>query len=183
MKRLSVKEMSMVALFPAMMAATAGIAIPIGSYLPAVTLQTIFVFMAALLLGPRLGSLSMIIYVFMGAIGLPIFANHRGGFDVITGGHGGFIIGFIFSAYLVGFLKNINFLNKNIWNVFFVLVLGNVVIYMFGASYIAYLTSVGFFTTLATFSLYLVGDFLKILVVLYVYIRIRPHFTYEQGLI
>ena len=183
MSRLTVKEMSLVAIFPAMMAATAGIAIPIGSYLPAVTLQTIFVFMAALMLGPKLGSLSMIIYVFMGAIGLPVFANFRGGFDVIIGGYGGFIIGFIFSAYLVGFMKNVNFLNKKIWYIFIVLVLGNAVIYMFGASYIAYLTSVGLFTTLATFTPYLLGDLLKIIVVIYVYARIRPHFTYEGSLI
>lgn len=182
MSRLSVREMSLVAIFPAMMAATAGISIPLGN-LAAVSLQTIFVFMAALILGPRLGSLSMVIYVFMGAIGLPVFSNFRGGFDVITGGSGGFIIGFIFSAYLVGFMKNINFLNKKTWYIFLVLVLGNIIIYMFGASYIAYLTRVGFFTTLATFTPYLLGDLLKIIVVLYVYTRIRPHFTYEASLI
>ena len=178
MKRLSVREMSLVALFPAMMAATAGVSIPLGD-LPAVSLQTIFVFMAALLLGPRLGSLSMIVYVFMGIIGLPVFSNFRSGLGVITGGSGGFIIGFIFSAYLVGFMKNINFLNKKIWYIFLVLVLGNVVIYMFGASYISYLLNTSFLTTLATFSPYILGDLLKIIVVLYVYVRIRPHFTYE----
>ena len=178
MRKLTVKEMSLVAVFPAMMAATAGVSIPLGS-LPSVSLQTIFVFMAALLLGARLGSLSMIVYVAMGIIGLPVFSNFRGGFDVITGQSGGFIIGFIFSAYLVGFMKNVNFLNKKIWYLFSVLVIGNTVIYMFGASYIAYLLNTGFFTTLATFSPYIIGDILKILVVLYVYTRIRPHFTYE----
>ena len=179
MRRLTVKEMSLVAIFPAMMAATAGISIPLGS-LPAVSLQTIFVFMAALLLGPRLGSLSMIVYVMMGLIGLPVFSNFRGGLDVITGQSGGFIIGFIFSAYLIGFMKNINFLNKKIWYIFGILVIGNIVIYMFGASYIAYLINTSFLTTLATFSPYIAGDILKILVVLYVYSRIRPHFTYES---
>ncbi len=182
MRRLSVKEMSLVALFPAMMAATAGVSIPLGG-LPAVSLQTIFVFMAGLMLGPRLGSLSMIVYLSMGIIGLPVFANFRGGLDIITSGSGGFIIGFIFSAYLVGFMKNINFLNKKIWYIFLILVLGNVVIYMFGATYISYLLNTGFLTTLATFSQYIIGDLLKILVVLYVYHRIRPHLTYEAGLI
>lgn len=178
MNRLTVKEMSLVALFPAMMAATAGIAIPFGG-LPAITLQTIFVFMAALTLGPRLGSLSMIIYVFMGLIGLPVFANFRGGLGVITGGHGGFIIGFIFSAYLVGIMKNINFLNKLMGYRFLTLVLGNVVIYLFGASYIAYLTNTSLPSVLASFTQYLPGDFIKIIIVLYVHSRIRPHLSYE----
>ena len=178
MKRLTVKEMSLVAIFPAMMAATAGISIPLGS-LPAVSLQTIFVFMAALLLGPKLASLSMIIYVVMGIIGLPVFSNYRGGFDVIAGQSGGFIIGFVFSAYLVGFMKNVSFLNKNILYIFAILVAGNTVIYMFGAAYIAYLLNTGFFPTLATFIPYILGDLLKIIVVLYVYTRIRHHFTYE----
>ena len=182
MRRLTVKEMSLVAVFPAMMAATAGISIPLGG-LPSVSLQTIFVFLAALLLGPRLGSLSMIVYLIMGMIGLPVFSNYRGGLDVITGQSGGFIIGFIFSAILVGFMKNINFLNKKIWYIFLVLVLGNAVIYMFGASYIAYLLNTSLLTTLATFTQYLIGDLLKILVVLYVYSRIHPHFTYEGALI
>ena len=182
MKRLSVKEMSMVAIFPAMMAATAGISIPFGG-LPPVTLQTVFVLMAGLLLGPKLGSLSMIIYVFMGAIGLPVFSNFRGGLDVIMSGSGGFIVGFIFAAYLVGIMKNVNFLNKENWGILLILVLGNVLIYMFGASYIAYLYNVGFFSTVASFGPYIIGDLLKIIVVLYVYSRIHPHFTYEAGLI
>ena len=182
MRRLTVKEMSLVALFPAMMAATAGISIPLGA-LPSVSLQTIFVFLAALLLGPRLGSLSMIVYLVMGMIGLPVFSNFRGGFDVLVGQSGGFIIGFIFSAILIGFMKNINFINKRIGYIFIVLVLGNIVIYMFGASYIAYLLNTSFLSTIATFSQYIAGDFLKILVVLYVYTRIRPHITYESTLI
>lgn len=178
MNRLTVKEMSLVALFPAMMAATAGLAIPIGG-LPAITLQTIFVFLAALLLGPRLGSLSMIIYVFMGIIGIPVFSNFQGGLGVVTGGHGGFIIGFIFSVFLIGMLKNINIINKNNCYIFLILVLGNLVIYMFGASYIAFLTNTTILSVLATLIQYLPGDSIKIIVVLYVHSRIRTHLTYE----
>lgn len=178
MTKLTVKEMSLIALFPAMMAATAGIFIPLGS-LPPVSLQTIFVFMAALLLGPRLGSLSMVIYVVMGMIGLPVFSGYRGGLDVLTGQSGGFVIGFIFSAFFIGNMKNINFLNKNILYTFAVLIVGNIIIYMSGGSYIAYITNTNLWFIMATFSPYLVGDLFKIMVVLYVYSRIRNHITYE----
>jgi biotin transport system substrate-specific component len=178
MYRVTVREMSLVALFPAMMAATAGISIPLGN-LPPVSLQTIFVFLSALLLGPKLGSLSMIIYVVMGMIGLPIFSGYRGGLDVLVGQSGGFIIGFVFSACFIGFMKNIKFLNKKKWYIFVVLLFGNAVIYMSGAAYISYLLNTNILLTLATFSPYIIGDLLKILVVIYVYSRIRMHLTYE----
>ena len=178
MFKLTVKEMSMVAIFPAMMAATAGISIPLGS-LPPVSLQTVFVFLSALLLGPRLGSLSMIIYIVMGIIGLPVFSGYHGGLDVLTGQSGGFVIGFVISAYFIGIMKNINILNKKRLYIFVLLLFGNAIIYMSGASYIAYLLNTNVLLTLATFSPYIIGDLLKILVVLYVHSRIRKHLTYE----
>ena len=76
------KEMIIIALFPALMAATAGIAIPLWT-LPAVTLQTFFVFMSGLLLGPKKAGLSMVIYLLLGAIGLPVFSNYTGGIGII----------------------------------------------------------------------------------------------------
>ncbi|MCK5761896.1 MAG: biotin transporter BioY [Candidatus Izimaplasma sp.] len=177
---LTVKEISLVAIFPALMAATAGISIPLGS-LPSISLQTMFVFLAALLLGPKLGSISMIIYLIMGAIGLPVFSNYRGGISVLFSGSGGFIFGFIISAVFIGFMKNIKFINKNYWYVFGILVIGNILIYMCGASYISYITNTTIISVLAVFIPYFIGDFGKILVVLYVYSRIRHQITYEPS--
>ena len=180
--KLSVKEISLVAIFPALMGATAGVSIPLGS-LPAITLQTIFVFLAALLLGPKLGTISIIIYVFMGSIGLPVFSNYQGGISVLLSGSGGFILGFILSVYFVGIMKNIKIINKNYLYIFGILLVGNVIIYMSGASYIAYLTNTTIPSVLALFTPYYIGDILKILVVLYVYSRIRHQITYEPSLI
>ncbi|MBN2605231.1 MAG: biotin transporter BioY [Bacilli bacterium] len=178
MVKLSIKEISIVAVFPAMMAATAGISIPMGS-LPPITLQTFFVFMAGLVLGPKLGSISVFVYILMGAIGLPVFSQFRGGFDVIMSGSGGFIIGFMFGAIVIGKMKNIKIINKKNHYLFLVLLLGNGVIYMFGAAYISFLLNVSIISVLATFSPYLLGDIIKILGALYVYFRIREYNTYE----
>jgi len=178
--KLSVKEISLVAIFPALMAATAGVSIPLGN-LPSISLQTIFVFLAALLLGPKLGSISMIIYLLMGAIGLPVFSNYRGGISVLISGSGGFIVGFIISAIFIGYMKNIKFLNKNYWYIFSVLVIGNMLIYMCGASYISFLTNTSLFSVLAVFTPYLIGDLVKIVVVMYVYSRIRHQITYAPS--
>ena len=178
--KLSIREISLVAIFPALMAATAGIAIPMG-VLPPITLQTMFVFLAALLIGPKLGSISMLIYVLMGAIGLPVFSNYRGGISVLVSGSGGFIIGFIVSALFIGILKNVKIINKYYLYIFGILVIGNSIIYMSGASYIAFLTNTSLLTILAGFSLYFIGDFIKILAVMYVYSRIRHQITYEPS--
>ncbi|MFK5884120.1 MAG: biotin transporter BioY [Candidatus Izemoplasma sp.] len=176
---MKVKEISMIALFPAMLAATAGMSIPLGS-LPSLTFQTIFVFIAALVLGPKKGAISIIVYILIGAMGVPVFAGFRGGIGILTSISGGFIIGFIFSVIYVGFMKNVNFLINADLSLFVTLVIGSIIIYVSGGAYIAFLIDSNLFTVLAGFSVYIIGDLLKIIVVMYVYKRIRPYITYEQ---
>ena len=176
--KLNVREIALVAIFPALMAATAGISIPLGS-LPSISLQTMFVFLAGLLLGPKLGTLSIVIYVLMGVIGIPVFSNYRGGISVLFSQSGGFIIGFVFATLFIGIMKSVKFINKNILYILIVLIVGNILIYMTGAAYISYLTSTTIFSVLATFIPYLLGGTIKISVVMYVYPRIRHAITYE----
>lgn len=139
-----------------------------------------FVFLAGLLLGPKLGTLSMVIYVVMGAIGIPVFSNYTGGIFVLATFRGGFIIGFIFSALFIGLMKSVIFLNKNYLYIFLVLVVGNMIIYIFVASYMAYLADTSLFSNLALFIPYFIGDLLKIIVVIYVYKRLRYEIIYER---
>ena len=173
-----IKELTIIALFPALMGATAGVSIPLFN-LPPITLQTFFVFLAGLILGPKKAALSMIVYLIMGAIGIPVFSGFRGGFEVLVGFSGGFLLGFVFAAIFIGFMKNIKILNKNFINNFVILLAANLIIYMFGASYIAFLTKGSFLLVLAGFTPYLIGDLFKITAVIYVYSRIRDALTYE----
>jgi len=176
---LKIKDLTIIALFPALMGATAGVSIPLFN-LPPITLQTFFVFLAGLTLGPKKAALSMVVYLIMGAIGIPVFSGFRGGFEVLAGFSGGFLIGFVFAAFFVGFMKTVNFLNKNFVNNFIILLGANLIIYMLGASYIAFLTKSSFLLVLAGFSPYLLGDIFKITGVIYVYARIRDVLTYER---
>ncbi len=168
----------MIALFPALMGATAGIFIPLFN-LPPITLQTIFVFMAGLVLGPKKGMISIIIYFTLGVIGLPIFSGFQGGLGIVFGGSGGFLIGFIFATIFIGISKNVKIINNEYGRYFVILTIATVIIYMFGGSYIAFISNTSLPIVLAGFGLYLIGDFLKILVVIHVYVRIRTHLTYE----
>jgi len=96
-------DLALVALFATLTAIGAFIQIP---FIPVpLTLQTFFILLSGLLLGARLAALSQFIYMMMGAIGLPVFAGGTSGIGVITGPTGGYIIGFIVGAYVVGLIS------------------------------------------------------------------------------
>ncbi|MEC9485086.1 MAG: biotin transporter BioY [Candidatus Izemoplasma sp.] len=173
------KDLTEIAIFPALMAATAGIVIPLGS-LPPITLQTLFVILAGLLLSPKKAFLSMSVYVLLGTIGLPIFSGFTGGLGVVLSKSLGFLIGFIIAAFFIAKMKNINFINKNYVSVFVILLIANAIIYMSGAAYLTFVSNVRYWLVIKAFYLYVPGDILKICVSLYAYVRIRSDVTYER---
>ena len=69
------------------------------------TMQTLLVLLIGMTYGAFLASVTIFLYIFQGALGLPVFAN-GGGFGYIIGPTGGYIVGFIISAPLLGFLAN-----------------------------------------------------------------------------
>ena len=83
-------------MFSALLAVCAWISIPLGDV--AVTLQTFGVALALLLLGGKWGSLSIGIYLLIGAVGLPVFSGFRGGIGALAGVTGGFLWGFLASG-------------------------------------------------------------------------------------
>lgn len=66
------------------------------------TLQTFFTAIAGTLLGGYAGALSQVVYVILGCIGLPVFAGGKAGLGVLFGPTGGYLIGFIVGAYIIG---------------------------------------------------------------------------------
>jgi biotin transport system substrate-specific component len=84
-----------IAMFAVLMAVCSWISIP--TVVP-FTLQTFGVFMAVSMLGGKRGTISVLVYILLGAIGIPVFANMTGGFGIILGSTGGYIVGFLFSA-------------------------------------------------------------------------------------
>lgn len=79
-----------------------GALIRIPLYPVPLTLQTLFVLLAGAVLGGRRGSASEILYISLGAMGLPVFAAQTSGFSVLTGPTGGYIMGFIIAPILIG---------------------------------------------------------------------------------
>jgi biotin transport system substrate-specific component len=71
-----------------------------------ITAQTFAVLTAGILLGRYWGGLSMLFYLAIGLVGVPWFAGMTGGFGIITGASGGFLIGFVFAALFVGYFAD-----------------------------------------------------------------------------
>lgn len=100
------------AIFAAMTAVLSQLTIPLP--LIPITGQTLAVGLTATILGSRYGTLSLLIYVLLGAVGLPVFTEASGGVQVLFGKTGGYIIGFVLTAYVTGlFLEKTSFTLKN----------------------------------------------------------------------
>lgn len=89
-------------LFAALTAVLSQIVLPVGPV--PVNLATFSVLLSGLVLGARLGALSQLVYVLLGAIGIPVFTMFRGGLGVLAGPTGGYIAGYVLGAGAAGFL-------------------------------------------------------------------------------
>ncbi|MFD2369176.1 biotin transporter BioY [Brevibacillus sp. GCM10020057] len=100
------------AIFAGIMAVLSQLTIPLP--LIPITGQTLAVGLTATILGSRYGTLAMIIYTLLGAVGLPVFAGASGGLQVLVGKTGGYIFGFILTVYATGLiLEKTSFTLKN----------------------------------------------------------------------
>lgn len=106
MTKTSTKSLTLIGLFTALIAAGAFIRIPI----PIVpfTLQFLFTTLAGMLLGKKNGAVSVGVYIFLGLLGLPIFAS-GGGIGYIFNPTFGYLLGFCAGAYLTGKIASVKF--------------------------------------------------------------------------
>lgn len=102
------REVAYVAVFAALIVAlTLFPAIEIGVSPVPITLQTFAVTLTAMLLGPRRGTLAVLAYLALIAIGLPVAAGYRGGLGVFAGATGGYLLSYVPTALLVGWLASL----------------------------------------------------------------------------
>jgi len=92
-----------IALFCALLAVCAWIAIP---FEPPFTLQTFAVFLCVGLLGGKYACVSVLCYLILGAVGIPVFSGFRSGVAQLVGPTGGFLLGFLPAVLITGYLPN-----------------------------------------------------------------------------
>lgn len=112
--------------------------LPFNKDLP-VTFQTFAVLLNGTVQNPLNGCISCILYIVAGCIGIPVFPDFSYGFHCLVGNSGGFLIGFVFSSLITGFLSRRGW-DKQYRKIWLSMLIGNTVIYIFGFSWFAYKT-------------------------------------------
>jgi biotin transport system substrate-specific component len=141
---------------------TALISIPVpGSPVP-VTGQTFGVLLVGGALGFRRGLAAVALYVLLGLVGLPFFAEGKGGLQVILGASGGYLIGFVFAGSLIGRLAELGW-DRNLLGAVGAMLIGNLLIYVVGLPWLAVVTGWDASKTLKLgLEPFIVGDLLKL---------------------
>ena len=99
-EEMKVRNMALCGLFTAVLAVCAWLSVPMGDMV--ITLQTFGIFLTLGLLGGKRGSLAILVYLLLGAIGAPVFSGFRGGLGALLGTTGGYIFGMLSAKLLPG---------------------------------------------------------------------------------
>jgi len=128
------------------------------------TLQTLAVLVIGATYGASRGAITMGAYALFGVLGFPVFAGGASGFSVILGATGGFLLGFIFAAALIGRLAELNWSSDAV-KMFVSYVLGSAVIYAIGVPVLAMSAFASDVIAAATYMMpYLIWDAVKALI-------------------
>ncbi|GAB6142672.1 biotin transporter BioY [Desulfocicer niacini] len=147
------------ALFAALIAAGAFIAIPIGPV--PIVLQNMFVLMAALVLGPRWGLCAILLYLFMGACGFPVFSGGTGGMGRLFGPTGGYLLGYIPAVAVTALLTKA--LGYRFLTDALAMAAGSVIVYGTGVPWLKFATGMPWDKALALGLVpFIIGDVIKI---------------------
>lgn len=168
--RTKVWDATLVFGFAALTAICAQISIPLGFTPVPISGQTFAVLLSGAVLGSKLGASSQILYVAFGAVGFPVFQDATGGWDIFVGSTGGYIVGFIVAAYVVGYLSERNG-DRNVINALSHFVLGTIIIYSLGALWLSHIANIPLFDSVAGqpdalswgVTPFLVGDLIKVI--------------------
>lgn len=160
--KITTKKIILCALFAALTSVLSQISIPLPFTPVPINLATVSVFMAGGLLGAKEGAISQAIYVIIGAIGVPVFANFTAGFSIVVGPTGGYIAGYIISAIIVGII--VRKLGDNIYSYIVAMSVGILGCYLVGTAWFMYLTKSELIEALFMCVVpFLFGDILKII--------------------
>lgn len=162
-QKIRTKQMVLIALMTAVTCVLGPLSIPLPFSPIPISLTNFAIFLAIFVLGMKNGTISFIIYLLLGAVGVPVFSSFRGGFQVLAGPTGGYLIGFIFLALIMGFA--LDHFDRKLVPTIIGMIIGMAVCYAFGTVWLAKLLSLSFKEGLMMGVIpYLAGDAAKIII-------------------
>ncbi|MGM8366211.1 biotin transporter BioY [Virgibacillus sp. W0181] len=155
---LKLRMMIVTALFAAIIAVSAQLTIPLP--LVPITGQTLAIGLAATILGSRHGTIAATLYLIIGAIGIPVFAQMSGGLGVIVGPTGGFLVGFIPTTFIIGYyLEKTSF---TVFNAFIANIIGMFITLIFGTVWLKIIADLPWGAAIAGgFTPFIIGGLIK----------------------
>ncbi|HWQ76751.1 MAG TPA: biotin transporter BioY [Syntrophomonas sp.] len=170
----SLKRMVYAAMFGALTALGAFIVIPLQPV--PISLQTLFCGLAGVLLGGYTGALSQIVYVLLGIIGLPVFAGGKAGLGTLFGPTGGYLLGFIAAAFVIGKIIESK-PQASAVRIVAALLAGNLVIYLCGTLQLSVVADLSLMKSLMAGVIpFLPGDVLKLAAAAWIGYKLQPLF-------
>jgi len=158
-------------LMAGLMAAGAFIQVPIGPV--PIVLTNLFVLLSGLLLGARWGAASAALYLLVGAIGLPVFSGGRGGLAHLFGPTGGYLFGFVLSAWITGFIRER--FHRSVNGSVIAVILGSLIIYGLGVPWVKTITQMTWNKAwMVGMVPFLPGDALKAISAVILFRSVRP---------
>ena len=176
-------------LFAAITAVCSFITIPLGFTPVPINLGTLAVFLTGGILGKKYGTISMTVYVLLGAAGVPVFAGFRAGISVLAGPTGGYIIGYIVAVFIIGVLADVLVKRSTAGGrtasggravretllYALAMVVGLLICYAFGTAWFMISTGTGLWSAMLLCVIpFLPGDALKIIVAAILVKKLRP---------
>lgn len=162
-QKIKTKQMVLIALMTAVTCVLGPLSIPLPFSPVPISLTNFAIFLAIFVLGMKNGTISFIIYLLLGTVGVPVFSSFRGGLQVLAGPTGGYLIGFIFLALIMGFA--LDHFDRKLVPTIIGMIIGMVVCYAFGTVWLAKLLSLSFKEGLMMGVIpYLPGDAAKIII-------------------
>lgn len=177
-----IADMVLVALFAVLIAICSWVSVP--GPVP-FTMQTFGVFLALSCLGGRRGTLSVLVYLLLGLIGVPVFAGFSGGIGSLIGSTGGYLLGFLLSALLVWALEKMT--GRCLWAQVLAMTLAMLVCYAFGtvwymAVYLRTTGAIGVWSVLGACVVpFLIPDAVKIALAMLLGRRLKPLLDRQGG--
>lgn len=177
MRKFSTKRLVTIALLTAVICVMAPWSVPIGP-IP-LTLATFAIYLAAYILGPVDATISVLVYLIIGIIGVPVFSGATGGLAKVAGPTGGYLVGYLFLACIAGFFAYK--FEKLIWLQVAGMIIGTAVLYFFGTAWycIQAQAAVGYAIGACVMP-FLLGDAIKIAVASVIGIPVRKQLKKMQ---
>ena len=159
MSKKYVRNMTYTAILTAVLCVLSPLSVPIGAV--PMTLGTLAVCIVSSVTGIGTGVVAVVLYVLLGAFGLPVFSSFQGGFHMLAGATGGYIVGYIPMALVIGLLLKV--FRRKVWSYPIAMAAGVIVCYFFGTIWFSIQSARTFMESLTVCVLPFIGwDCIKI---------------------